>query len=88
MVADYAILATAAFTRNFGSMNPPPNRTALVLRIAATIDLLIAALLAFTPYLAARVGRPVAMAIAGVIAAGAVILFVLSGRLGRAGNVE
>ena len=64
-------------------MNQSPNRASLVLRVVATIDLLIAALLAFTPYLAARVGRMVAFAIAGFIALGAVILFVLSGRLAR-----
>jgi hypothetical protein len=68
-------------------MNQSPNRAATVLRIAATIDLLIAVLLAFTPYLAARVGRAVALAIAGIIALGAVILFVLSGRLARQGKV-
>ena len=68
-------------------MSQPSNRAASVLRIAAVLDLLIAAILAFTPYLAARVGRPVALAIAGIIALGAVILLVLSGRLARPAKV-
>jgi hypothetical protein len=55
------------------------NRSAMVLRFAAAIDVLIA--IALVPFLRSRVGLPVASAIALVLIAGAAFLAFFAGRL-------
>ena len=61
-------------------------RTAMVLRLAGTIDILIAVALVATPFLSARIGRPLTFVIGFVIAAGAVAMFVIANRVVRQGR--
>jgi hypothetical protein len=53
-----------------------------VLRSAAAIDLLIALFLITTSFVSSRVGRPVTLLIAAILASGAGVLFVITNRLG------
>jgi len=52
------------------------------LRSAAAIDLLIALFLITTSFLSSRVGRPVTLLIAAILASGAGVRFVIANRLG------
>jgi hypothetical protein len=54
-----------------------------VLRLAATVDFVIAAAFIATPFLRSRVGLPIALVVAAVLAIGAGVLLVLAPRLDR-----
>lgn len=58
-------------------------RASSVLRVAAALDCLIALLLVATPFLRLRVGLPITLIVATVIAIGAAVLLVIAARLDR-----
>jgi hypothetical protein len=58
-------------------------KTALVLRLAGAVDLLIALSFVTTPFLSSRVGRPITIVIAAVLASGAGFMFVIANRRAR-----
>jgi hypothetical protein len=56
---------------------------ALVVRFAGVVDLLIALFFVTTPFLSSRVGRPITIVIAAVLASGAAVMFVIANRRAR-----
>lgn len=93
------LLATAACddshaieTATVGPADPVVSKTGarsnarVVLRAGAAIDGLIALLLITTSFVSSRVGRPVSLLIAAILASGAGVLWVMADRLQRGAN--
>jgi hypothetical protein len=59
-------------------INPP--KAGMVIRVAAGVDLIIAAVIAQSRFLAARVGRPATLVVAGVLFLGAITLLAIANR--------
>jgi len=57
-----------------------PMTPSFVLKVAAAIDVLIAIFFLTTPILSSRVGRPVTVLVAAVLAFGAAVLWVIASR--------